>query len=783
MYAGLYWKLKTNMGYYKYRTSNKTEGDVIGAILSSNTTQKIGDEIVAPLKYNGPIKLKDIPCKGNLKIIDNYSENGRQSVFNYIVEGDKIYYSKKGLTDNWVDISDNDVARKNLFKFLKDKYDFRGYNSGERELYNSIMEGSFDYNTYHSDMIYDKVMNHLHPAGKNNSSKHSKVVDNTGSVSDKNPIVQPQVDKKPIEKKPVSKLDTQYWQDAGQRYPSPSYVGFTNGPYVNFQADNFGSQIEEDKSSNDSTNIGTPVVENTKITNDLPWYMNINYSPMLPLVSLSLNRAYNFADRKWHEWGGNPRAIWQTVRNGLSRQWDKYSEKSEYIPSFNEQNFAIDGDYGIIPGSFVGDTIKVNNRRYITPENLDMTEYIFGHRNRNDYSTIISEAAPITAFYPFVPYGQHKENSGTFIGYDTNGRLKAGDISEFGEGDYLSKTYANKVYKFIKDKNGNFVWQSDSAHGNRNQNVPKVLVEDEKTGQLVERFPVNILSYKSDLQGTTYGNITGGRVLVKVGNEFRLLSGSVSNIEKAFEDMKKRQGVDFGIFYTLDNGSYNRALRTYDGIFTKGDLQAYDRQNIGSSGNFLYIKGTAPNHFAQDTVWTPYIRNEQSESYLKGHPLTNQLEGVLFHHTAFSNDPTMEKVTNHFMKNNSEVSAHVVINKNGDRRIFANPEDVTFHAGESRFNEKMNVNDFMLGIEFQGNTENEPLTNEQIESVVEYLVPLIRKYKIKLENLATHEMVRHAYNQYAKETGLKQAPNKPDITYEQFVRIIDKLKEKVYYKK
>ena len=61
-----------------------------------------------PYKFEGLISSKDIPRTGK-SVIDNYSP-----AYDYIVDGDKIYYSKKG-NDQWADISDKDIARKNLF--------------------------------------------------------------------------------------------------------------------------------------------------------------------------------------------------------------------------------------------------------------------------------------------------------------------------------------------------------------------------------------------------------------------------------------------------------------------------------------------------------------------------------------------------------------------------------------------------------------------------------------------------------------------------------------------
>ena len=128
---------------------------------------------------------------------------------------------------------------------------------------------------------------------------------------------------------------------------------------------------------------------------------------------------------------------------------------------------------------------------------------------------------------------------------------------------------------------------------------------------------------------------------MQVGNEIRLLSGSIDDIERQFNEMKSRHHVDYGTFYTLDNGSYNRGLRISGRNFTKEDLKHYDAQNTGG-GNFMYILGPKQNEFVSDTVYTPNVRTEQDESYLKGHPLTNQQKGIVTHYTAFDNDDDLQ---------------------------------------------------------------------------------------------------------------------------------------------
>ena len=90
--------------------------------------------------FDGPLTLEQIPTKNQLRIIDNYSPN-----YNYIVEGDKIYYSKKG-QPYWRDMSNNDTARRNLYEFLNNKYQFKGYEDGEKDIYAAIQEGTYNYN-------------------------------------------------------------------------------------------------------------------------------------------------------------------------------------------------------------------------------------------------------------------------------------------------------------------------------------------------------------------------------------------------------------------------------------------------------------------------------------------------------------------------------------------------------------------------------------------------------------------------------------------------------------
>ena len=545
--------------------------------------------------------------------------------------------------------------------------------------------------------------------------------------------------------------------------------------------------------------IGAAVAENPYVMTSAGWVQDKSGDWVArPQTRKSSKKGPSFLESLKVKNPGDAGTVWNKILdgefstafniayNGIQRAYEKRAGNDPI------SNFQIPGQadtstkYAIRPGTFTGDTIKTFNQRvspqqYIIPESIDVNEYTFGYRNRGNYNPINTEAAAITAFRNFKPFGKHDTRFKTYIGIDKNGNLKAGDISQFSQGDYLSGTYSNEIASFMKDSKGNIVMTKSLK--NPLQNQPAYIIWD--NGKLVKKptgQAINILVRKDDPVGNQYGNVTGGRVLVRVGNELRLLSGSVKDIDRQFEEMKKRNKTDHGTFYTLDNGSFNRGFRTYNRVLTSKDLRKYDQLNSGG-GNFLYLrrKKAPVQAFRSDTIWTPNVRTVNDESYKKGHGLQNEQKGIVLHHTAFMGD-NLQGVVNHLTRKGGE-SAHVIIGFDGTRKVLARPSQVTFHAGQSVWNKRANVNDFMIGIEFQGDTNQKNLTQKQIDSAVEYMAPIIRQNNIRLEDIVTHQQVRDMYNDYARKNGGKTAPSKPDINYANYVRIIEALKKKVYYEK
>lgn len=151
----------------------------------------------------------------------------------------------------------------------------------------------------------------------------------------------------------------------------------------------------------------------------------------------------------------------------------------------------------------------------------------------------------------------------------------------------------------------------------------------------------------------------------------------------------------------------------------------------------------------------------------------NKLQAVVLHHTACATTArAIEILTNP----NNDRGCHVVIDRDGTRHVLASPTQIPPHAGYSYLNGKSGVSTFSIGIEFQSiDTNVQPLTEAQIESAIDYLIPIIRKYNIPLKNIVTHEQVRRAW--LDRHPDRKDVASKCDISqadHKRFMAAINK---------
>lgn len=151
----------------------------------------------------------------------------------------------------------------------------------------------------------------------------------------------------------------------------------------------------------------------------------------------------------------------------------------------------------------------------------------------------------------------------------------------------------------------------------------------------------------------------------------------------------------------------------------------------------------------------------------------NDVTGVILHHTAAED---IYSALHILSRKGTDVSAHVVIDTDGTRYILAKPTAITWHAGYSSLNGRERVNEFAIGIEFQGNTLEEPLTKEQVNSAIDYIIPLMKKYNIDIANIVTHAQIRDEWLQNHKDSDV---PEKIDITETEYIRFITELENRL----
>ena len=112
-------------------------------------------------------------------------------------------------------------------------------------------------------------------------------------------------------------------------------------------------------------------------------------------------------------------------------------------------------------------------------------------------------------------------------------------------------------------------------------------------------------------------------------------------------------------------------------------------------------------------------------------------QAVVLHHSGGSYAGGVSWIRNP----KSRVSYHVLVAEDGRRTVFANPTQRTWHAGVSSWKGRRDLNSWSIGASFAGDTNKEPLTDAAMASMVEYLLPLIKKYRLTLNDVTDHRTV------------------------------------------
>jgi N-acetyl-anhydromuramyl-L-alanine amidase AmpD len=110
---------------------------------------------------------------------------------------------------------------------------------------------------------------------------------------------------------------------------------------------------------------------------------------------------------------------------------------------------------------------------------------------------------------------------------------------------------------------------------------------------------------------------------------------------------------------------------------------------------------------------------------------------VVLHHTSGSYNGSIEWCCDP----KSQVSYHCIVARDGKRTVLAKPTQRTWHAGRSEWKGQKDTNSFSVGLAWDGDTYKTALSKEAIESAAEYLLPILKQFKIQVQNITRHANV------------------------------------------
>ena len=112
-------------------------------------------------------------------------------------------------------------------------------------------------------------------------------------------------------------------------------------------------------------------------------------------------------------------------------------------------------------------------------------------------------------------------------------------------------------------------------------------------------------------------------------------------------------------------------------------------------------------------------------------------QAVVLHHTAGSYAGSVAWC----MDPSSRVSYHAIVARDGRRTVLADPDERTWHAGKSEWRGRKDLNSWSIGAAFEGDTNKRELGEDELASMAEYLVPLMRAYGLTVPDVTDHRTV------------------------------------------
>ena len=149
-------------------------------------------------------------------------------------------------------------------------------------------------------------------------------------------------------------------------------------------------------------------------------------------------------------------------------------------------------------------------------------------------------------------------------------------------------------------------------------------------------------------------------------------------------------------------------------------------QSLPSASTTSSTTASSAKSYDQRRVFTP---NKQANRI--------KPEAIVLHHSDGSYLGGCEWIANPA----SKVSYHVLIARDGRRTVFGDDTDRCWHAGVSSWLGRKDLNSWSLGVAWDGNTYNNPLGEDAMNSAIEYLAPRMKKWNIPMNLVLTHQQV------------------------------------------
>ena len=130
-----------------------------------------------------------------------------------------------------------------------------------------------------------------------------------------------------------------------------------------------------------------------------------------------------------------------------------------------------------------------------------------------------------------------------------------------------------------------------------------------------------------------------------------------------------------------------------------------------------------------------YITKYKSPNYNSRNKSKIQL--IIIHYTALSN---CKEAISYLCTKENKVSAHYLISQDGEIYYLVNERFRAWHAGQSYWQDIVDVNSFSIGIEldYNPNGNNNKFSSKMISSLKKLILKIKKKYKVDKKNILAH---------------------------------------------